>query len=267
MASVLNCTQLDLLSIAISGDLRPFPISTTPKTLVVTAPLPSRKSTMSDFPPNLSIRPLTLDDIEQCEALEKKGFPPAERCSREKFAYRLATCPELCLGLFIREFTPRYSAINLPLCKPEATTNAADAEDDDEPTPLPVKLSVVKETLIAHIIATRTAEDSITEALMQMPLEEITGLGHIELSPYIGVHSVVVDPDWQGKSLGTLLLHDYIQKLSNQELGDQVIIIAHEKLIPFYEKIGFANHGKSKCQFGGEEWYDLSIRLIPTDDM
>ena len=69
---------------------------------------------MSDFPPNLSIRPLTIQDIDQCVELEAKGFPPEERCSREKFNYRLTVAPELCAGLFVREYDYKYNAINLP---------------------------------------------------------------------------------------------------------------------------------------------------------
>lgn len=219
---------------------------------------------MSDFPPNLSIRPLTIDDLDQCVALETKGFPPAERCLKEKFVYRLNVCPELCLGLFIREYVPRYNSINLP-----NSDNDNNDEDDnaDDTEALPIKSLVVKETLIGHIIATRTAGTTITDECMEIASEKIPGSGHVESSPTVGVHSVVVDPEWQGKSLATLLLHDYIQKLSNQELGEQVVIIAHDKLVPFYEKIGFSNDGKSACNFGGEEWYDMSIRLIPTDDI
>lgn len=221
---------------------------------------------MSDFPPNLSIRPLTIEDLDQVVALEAKGFSPEERSTREKLTYRLNMCPELCLGLFIREFAPRYRAINLPTDNTQASAPQED-DSDDEHAPLPVKSSVVKETLIGHIIATRIHGSTITNASMDVYLPDVPGLGHIESSPTIGVHGVVIDPDWQGKSLGTLLLHDYIQKLSNQDLGDQVVIIAHEGLVPFYEKIGFTNHGKSDCKYAGEEWFDLSIRLIPTDDI
>lgn len=221
---------------------------------------------MSDFPPNLSIRPLTIEDLDQVVALEAKGFSSEERCSPEKLTYRLNMCPELCLGLFIREFTPRYRAINLPDENNQAAATNDD-DSDDEQVALPVKSSVVKETLIGHIIATRIQGPTITNASMEVFLPDVPGLGHVESSPIIGVHSVVIDPEWQGKSLGTLLLHDYIQKLSNQDLGDQVVIISHEGLVPFYEKIGFTNHGKSDCKYAGEDWFDLSIRLIPTDDI
>lgn len=226
---------------------------------------------MSDFPPNLSIRPLTIDDIDQCVELEAKGFPEHERCTREKFDYRLTTCPELCSGLFVREYGYKFNAINLPevaqKLEKERTEKGGDSDSDSESyDQLPVKLSVVKETLIGHIIATKISSDRITDSSMALPSKEDPSAGHIEPSRFIGIHGLVVDPKWHGRNLGTLLMHDYIQKLSNQDLGSKVVIIAHKTLIPFYEKIGFVNHGESKCEFAGETWYDLTIDLVPQED-
>lgn len=240
---------------------------------------------MSDFPPNLSIRPLTIEDIDQCVALEKNGFPIDERCSEEKFKYRLTVCPELCSGLFVREYGYKYNAVNLPEVAEKLENeknirreqegdddevadnnnkNNNDYDQDDEE--LPIKLSVVKETLIGHITATKTYSDRITEESMSLPLKDDVTCGHVEQSRHIGVHSVVIDSKWRGKNLGTLMLHDYIQKLSNQDLGSNVVIIAKEELVSFYEKIGFVNHGESECKHGGVSWYDLSIDLVPQDD-
>lgn len=223
---------------------------------------------MSDFPPNLSIRPLTIEDIDKCIQLEAKGFQASERCSEEKFRYRLTVCPELCSGLFIRDYDIKYNAINLPEVADRLSKQQDDQDVDlDEIDPLPVKSSVINETLIGHIIATRTKSHVIDEMSMEIASDDNPNAGHFENSRFIGVHSLVVDPVWQGKNLGTLLLHDYIQKLSNQDLGDKVIIIAHHHLIPFYEKIGFTNLGKSDCKFAGETWYDLSIDLVAEDDL
>lgn len=240
---------------------------------------------MSDFPPNLSIRPLTIEDLEQCVSLEAKGFPEPERCTREKFQYRLTACPELCSGLFIREYGIKFNAINLPEVAERVEEEAKskdlkegksssksntheDTSSDDEINyeQLPVQLSVVKETLIGHIIATKIHTDRITDASMELPSKEDPTKGHIEQSRFIGIHGLVIDPAWHKKNLGTLLMHDYIQKLSNQDLGSKVVIIAHKQLIPFYEKIGFLNHGESKCKFAGEVWYDLTIDLVPQED-
>lgn len=239
---------------------------------------------MSDFPPNLSIRPLTIEDLDQCIELEAKGFPEAERCTKEKFQYRLTACPELCSGLFIREYGIKFNAINLPDVAERIESEAQEKSNVDGKTSLesnlsihnsdteinyenlPVRLSVIKETLIGHIIATKIHSDRITDASMELPSKDDVNKGHIEQSRFIGIHGLVIDPVWHKKNLGTLLMHDYIQKLSNQDLGSKVVIIAHKQLIPFYEKIGFTNHGESMCKFAGENWYDLTIDLVPQED-
>lgn len=225
---------------------------------------------MADFPPNLSIRPLTIEDLDECVSLEARGFPEKERATKEKLLYRLTVCPELCSGLFIRDYTPQYKAINLPAVAAKQSKEEQNEDNDESKTvdseAIPTKSSVLKETLIGHIIATKIYSNRITSESMELGSKEDPKAGHIEHSRYIGIHGLVVDPEWQGKNLGTLLMHDYIQKLSNQDLGDKVIIIAHKQLIPFYEKIGFNNLGESDCKFAGEVWYDLSIDLIPEDD-
>lgn len=229
---------------------------------------------MSDFPPNLSIRPLTIEDLDQCLSLETKGFKnEQERATREKLKYRLTVCPELCSGLFIREYGYKYNSINLPEVADKLEKqhqnkklNGETVDDDEDSDELPIKSSVTKERLIVHIIGTKIFEPKITEALMDLASKDNEEQGHIEGSRYIGIHSLVVDPEWQGKSLGTLLIHDYIQKLSNQDLGDKVSLIAKENLIGFYEKIGFNNLGESDCKFAGVKWYDLSMDLIPEDE-
>lgn len=238
---------------------------------------------MSDFPPNLSIRPLTVEDLDQCEALENKGFPEDERASREALQYRLIACPELCSGLFIREYGIKYNAINLPEVAERLSAEKGKNEDidgkvgdndsedkendsDESYQSLPVKLSVVKETLIGHITATKTPTEKLTHAAMELPSDEKKDAGHVEFARNIAIHGLVIDDEWRGKNLGTLLMHDYIQKLSNQDLGSKVILLAHKELVPFYEKIGFEYHGASDIKHGPETWYDMSIDLVPQEE-
>lgn len=220
---------------------------------------------MSDFPPNICIRPLILDDLDQVEALETVCFPEAERASREKIAYRLAACPELCLGLFLREYEYRYNALNIPevaerLEKEHAAADSQLSSDNDDSLG---KSAILKETLIGHVIGTKIHSERITTDSMEVGSRENPKAGHIPSSRYIGVHSVVVHPDWRGKSFATLVLHDYIQKMLNQEVADEIVIIVHPKLIPFYTQVGFTDLGESDCKFGGEAWNDMSIHLVP----
>ena len=105
----------------------------------------------------------------------------------------------------------------------------------------------------------------------KIPHEFITiesmGKLQVESSNHIGIHSVVIKPEYQKKNLATLLLTDYIQKLSNQEIGNKIVLIAHEPLVPFYERVGFkiiaenTNVAKDKS-FAEVKWIDMERELI-----
>ncbi|CDR47701.1 CYFA0S36e00584g1_1 [Cyberlindnera fabianii] len=251
---------------------------------------------MSELPLHIAIRPLNLEDVDQVLALEELGFHPSERCSPEGVKYRLSACPELSSGLFVREFAPKYhkkdtelsgEGADLHVSKPkdqeqvqqdqaekkeEDQQQEQDEDDNDSLNSYApeAKSTIVKETLIGQVLGTKIDGDFITEESMQIPddKESESGVkkGHVESSHTIGIHSVVVHPDYQKKNLATLMLHDYIQKLSNQEIGEKIAIIAKGNLLPFYNRLGFITKGPSKCKHGGEEWFDLHCPLVPEDD-
>ncbi|KAH8429193.1 uncharacterized protein LDX57_006862 [Aspergillus melleus] len=91
---------------------------------------------MSSFPQlahlNSFTRTLTSADVKDCVTVES-AFPEQERCSEQKFLYRLNKCSDLCLGLFVHPT--------------EAQTPQ----------------------LIAHVIATRTSSTRVTDGSMEMP--------------------------------------------------------------------------------------------------
>lgn len=89
--------------------------------------------------------------------------------------------------------------------------------------------------------------------------------GHHEEGRTIAIHSVVIDPDYQGQAIGTTLLNDYIQRMSTLKHADRFALLAHERLIPFYERVGFESKGLSECKFSGGGWYDLQAPLVADD--
>ncbi|CCH45130.1 Serotonin N-acetyltransferase [Wickerhamomyces ciferrii] len=228
----------------------------------------------SDLPLHLAIRPLTLEDVDKVLELEAIGFPPSERCSLKSANYRLSACPELSSGLFIREFKSKYNTKDQKDDDhDDDDKNKSSIDDDYLPEP---RTTIVHERLIGQIIGTKIYGDFVTNGSMEVPElnengtpvnEEETRKGHIESSNTIGIHSVVVHPEYQKKNLATLLLHDYIQKLSNQQVGEKIAIIAKENLLPFYNRIGFITKGLSDCKHGGETWYDLHCALAPEDEL
>lgn len=77
----------------------------------------------------------------------------------------------------------------------------------------------------------------------------------------IGVHGLVIVPEYQGKGLGRDLMNHYIQYArALARPADSIVIIAHDHLLKFYESFGFKNLGPSSCDFGGGGWYDMVSR-------
>ncbi|KAI0465266.1 hypothetical protein LJB42_000493 [Komagataella kurtzmanii] len=209
------------------------------------------------IPKHICIRPVTLYDLQKCLDLEEACFPESERASRDKVAYRLKYCPELSSGLFIRTFEEN--------------------KNKDDEYVLPNHSSVKEEKLIGLIMGTKCYDDRITERSMEIPKLTTEGLvdtsipdndkvGHVESASNIGIHSLIIHPDYRGQNLATLLFKDYLQKMSQQEVGSQIILIAHERLVPFYEKLGFNNLGRSQCRHGGESWIDFAIPIVHVND-
>ncbi|KAJ5333855.1 hypothetical protein N7541_003685 [Penicillium brevicompactum] len=183
---------------------------------------------------------LSASNVDDCVKVEN-AFPEPERCSYDKFVYRLTRCPELSLGLF-----------TLPLL----------AEGETKPRPI----------LVGHIIATRTSEPSVTDRSMRLPanweserwsFEDGQAVGHEEGGSTIAIHSLAVEPEHQGKQVGSTLMKSYIHRIREAQIADRIAIIAHEHLVPFYESFGFESRGPSKCQFGGGGWVDLILEFGP----
>lgn len=181
------------------------------------------------LPLHMYIRPLIMEDVNATVELESVCFPPNERASIDKVKYRLKECPELCSGLFIRTFDENNKKI-------------------------------VDEKLIGHILSTKIPTEFITLESMEID-------SHVESSSVIAIHALVISPEFQKKNLATLLMTDYIQKMSNQEIGSKIVIIVHENLIPFYERLGFQLQGTNQDvmkdpSFAKDKWFNMERELV-----
>lgn len=213
-------------------------------------------------------------------------------------------CPELCAGVFIRTFTdarygetstlsaeaaePEYNNLPQTNSRPSTGTTIADEDDseagegthhhDDEPLNehgyYQVKSTQGTERLVGHIIATKTLAAVVTDASMEIPsLDEFNRLidpvsdarGHHEDGSTVAIHSVVVDPEFQGRSIGSIMLKDYIQRMTTLHIAARFALLAHERLIPFYKQHEFVSQGESEVTFSGGGWYSL-IRPISESD-
>ncbi|KAJ5604801.1 hypothetical protein N7510_009955 [Penicillium lagena] len=178
------------------------------------------------------VRPLSVADVKSCVEVEN-AFVEHERCSEEKFVYRLTRTPELALGLFIQ------------------TSNGSPR-------------------LIGHVIANRSSASAIQDTSMEAPKNwqslspdrPVVVDGHVigndPRGKNIAIHSVAVIPEFQGKGTGKALVQAYVEYIRNAGIPAQrIMLIAHDYLIRFYESAGFENRGISQSRYAGETWFDL----------
>jgi len=123
-----------------------------------------------------------------------------------------------------------------------------------------------REILLAHIIATKTASSVITDDDMALPPDwqnatVRSGVGHNEAGRTVALHSLAVLPDCQRRGLGSTLLKAYIQRIESSEVADHIALLAHDTLVPYYERHGFLNKGKSNATYGGGGWYNMALEL------
>ncbi|KAL5348155.1 hypothetical protein ACLOAV_006635 [Pseudogymnoascus australis] len=197
-------------------------------------------------------RPLTISDLDSCIALEDAAFAENERCSPEKFKYRLSKCGEISLGLFCTA-TPDSDipAATLKTGKPVETSRPNGA------------VSV----LLAHVVATKTRDGLATDVAMDYPKDwesvrqDVSKEGHHEDGRTICIHSLAVLPEFQGSGIGRTIMMAYMQQMNGAGIADRLAIISHEPLVPYYEKLGFVSKGPSEAQFGGGGWVDMIFDL------
>lgn len=82
-------------------------------------------------------------------------------------------------------------------------------------------------------------------------------IGHQENGRTLALHSLAVLPDYQGRGLGTALVKSYVQRMLESDVADRVALLTYDRLIPYYEHLGFEHIGRSRCKFGGGEWNDM----------
>ncbi|KAH7031326.1 uncharacterized protein B0I36DRAFT_363034 [Microdochium trichocladiopsis] len=221
-----------------------------------------RRQSMSDtrlqkvlgFPFRPLVRPLTVSDIDSCEALENSAFSKEHAATREKFEYRLTTCPELCMGLFCT-VVPSIAAENGFDIETLRTAKPVETGRPDG------SLSV----LVAHIVSTKCIGDLVTDESMDYPKDFRTNktgsgpTGHQPQGHTVALHSLAVHPKLHGCGLGKLIVKAYLQQIKGALLADRVSLICQDYLVRYYEKHGFQNIGKSPTQYGGGGWYDMTF--------
>lgn len=104
------------------------------------------------------------------------------------------------------------------------------------------------ETLIGYVCATRSSADTLTHESMSH---------HESNGSSVCIHSVCVDTSHRRKGVATRMLDKYAERLSKDPSIHQLSLIAHEELVPLYEKAGFEYKGKSPVSHGSRPWFEL----------
>jgi len=172
-----------------------------------------------------------------------------------KITYRLAKSSGLNIGLFTT-VNPDDGTRTLPTYATARKTETG---------------SPRKSVLVAHILATLTAHETVQDEDMALPKDWNTttpdttqGLGHKQGTRTVALHSLSVLPELQGSRVGSTLLRSFIQMVKDSKVVDRVALITFERLVPWYERFGFETLGKSNAQYAGEEWYDMVSGYHPT---
>jgi GNAT superfamily N-acetyltransferase len=84
------------------------------------------------------------------------------------------------------------------------------------------------------IHGTRTSSTCVSDAAMAIGAHEPEGTT-------VALHSLCVHPGWRAKGLGTQILREYIKRMESENGVKRIALIAHDELVPFYERHGFDN--------------------------
>lgn len=73
---------------------------------------------------------------------------------------------------------------------------------------------------------------------------------------YMSVLGVAVSKEARKQGIATLLLKRF-EELAIEKEREGITLTCKEELVPFYEKLGFLNHGLSESTHGGVTWYNM----------
>lgn len=160
----------------------------------------------------------------------------------------MTVCPELCLGLFVRGGTGNV----------ERTQQQGDVPILDK---APAECS--KDELIAHTISTMSTSSVVKDEDMAFPAmwkadpTATYDVGHRPEGRTITLHSLAVSPSYQKLGFGKRLMQSYIDSMRRAGHADRISILTYDRLVPYYEKLGFTHYGKSESEYAGVAWHDL----------
>ncbi len=96
---------------------------------------------------------------------------------------------------------------------------------------------------------------------VEMSDEEFKELiGHDPDAPNVVIMSVVVDPLYQGRGLSTVLMVEFVQRMSDMDKAT-IHLMCKEHHVPLYKKFGYRYIGPSASSHGGVQWHEMLMEL------
>lgn len=117
--------------------------------------------------------------------------------------------------------------------------------------------------LIAHTISTKSVSPVVTDEDMAVPSAWKTDptatydVGHQPEGRTITLHSLAVAPNLQKSGYGKTLMAYYIDHMKQTAQAERISILTYDRLVSYYEKLGFTHYGKSQSEYAGVAWHDL----------
>lgn len=99
-----------------------------------------------------------------------------------------------------------------------------------------------------------TDQETISDTLFSDPA------AHNPNGRYQAVFGLAVLPECRGRGVGAALMGAFCRRAREQGRAG-VILTCKDRLIPFYEGLGFACMGRSASVHGGAVWYDMALRF------
>jgi ribosomal protein S18 acetylase RimI-like enzyme len=85
-------------------------------------------------------------------------------------------------------------------------------------------------------------------------------VGHDPDGKHNVIMSVVVHPEFQGKGLSSILMHNYILRMRKLK-KESIHLMCKERHIALYEKFGFRYLKRSASNHGGMSWHEMILNL------
>jgi GNAT superfamily N-acetyltransferase len=85
-------------------------------------------------------------------------------------------------------------------------------------------------------------------------------VGHEAAAPNVVIMSVVLDPAHQGKSLSTVMMRTFVERM--RQMGKQAIhLMCKERHVELYRRFGYRYVKPSASDHGGMAWHEMVMDL------